>query len=216
MKGGHEGAVLIAAYSRLFKIDDRITQLIIERCENANEFIRLEDTLKINSDIKNLKCIVRLTLMNREYGDLSGLNENDIEYIEKEYGIKIGKVSRRENLSAFDVLKIFEEIRKIPNNQRITEILSKDRVNLVGSTRIEKKHKPTNLKTAHFIKQINYEKGIVCFINDRYNYKEAIRKIIEEIHGTYKIINPLCYNWRHYNSKTICSRNLTVQSTRKK
>lgn len=126
-----EGQILFSAFMKILNIDENTAQKMILASKNANDFIHLEDVLSANGDIRNIKCLVRLVLMNRKHGDLSPLKLEDIEYMHKKYGIKIINKDYKcyKNWSSLELMRLFETLRNIPVKSRNSRILTKVKLN---------------------------------------------------------------------------------------
>lgn len=119
-----ERDILIEGMSKVIDIPIDILNIMIEENKCAKEFLELEKALSLTGDIKNLKVLCRLLLLREEYGDLSRLNERDIKFIKENYNININiEASKKENLDDIDILEIFEEIRDIEEDMRLSKSL---------------------------------------------------------------------------------------------
>ena len=119
-----ERDILVEGMSKVIDIPIDILNIVIEGNKCAKEFLELEKALSLTGDIKNLKVLCRLLLLREEYGDLSRLNERDIKFIKENYNININiEASKKENLDDIDILEIFEEIRDIEEDMRLSKSL---------------------------------------------------------------------------------------------
>lgn len=117
-----ERDIIIEGMSKVIDIPIDILNIMIEESKCAKEFLELEKALSLTSDIKNLKVLCRLLLLREEYDDLSRLNERDVKFIKENYNINMSiEASKKENLDNIDILEIFEEIRDIEEDMRLSK-----------------------------------------------------------------------------------------------
>lgn len=119
-----ERVVLVEGMSKVIDIPVDILNIMIEENKCAKEFLELEKALSLTGDIKNLKVLCRLLLLRKEYDDLLRLNERDVKFIKENYNINTSiEASKKENLDNIDILEIFEEIRDIEEDMRLSKTL---------------------------------------------------------------------------------------------
>ena len=119
-----ERDILVEGMSKVIDIPIDILNIMIEESKCAKEFLELEKALSLTGDIKNLKVLCRLLLLREEYDDLSRLNERDVKFIKENYNINTSiEASKKENLDNIDILEIFEEIRDIEEDMRLSKTL---------------------------------------------------------------------------------------------
>lgn len=81
-----ERKMLIDICSKVIGLPDCLLEELIKQNKTAKYFLENEKMLKATSDLENLKILVRFLLF-REYGDLSPISNDDINFIYKNYKI---------------------------------------------------------------------------------------------------------------------------------
>lgn len=120
-----ESDLLISIFSEVIGIDILTIKKLISENKTANFFLAQEKALSITSSLENLKILVRFILA-RNYGDLSRINKNDINFINKEYTTKINssQIIEGKNYSDIEIIDLFEQKRNIAKELRISNILN--------------------------------------------------------------------------------------------
>ena len=119
-----ERDILVEGMSKVIDIPIDILNIVIEGNKCAKEFLELEKALSLTGDIKNLKTLNRILLFREDYDDLTRLKERDIKFIKENYDIDIElKESIKKDLDNIEIMEVFEDIREIPKDMRLSSVL---------------------------------------------------------------------------------------------
>lgn len=119
-----ERDILVEGMSKVIDIPIDILNIVIEGNKCAKEFLELEKALSLTGDIKNLKTLNRILLFREDYDDLTRLKERDIKFIKENYDIDIElKESIKKDLDNIEIMEVFEDIREVPKDIRLSGVL---------------------------------------------------------------------------------------------
>ena len=122
----NEKEILIQGMSKIIDIPIEVLNIMIEENECAKEFLKLEKALSLTGDIKNLKTLNRILLLREDYDDLTRLKERDIKFIKENYDIDIElKESIKKDLNNIEIMEVFEDIREVPKDIRLSSVFRK-------------------------------------------------------------------------------------------
>ena len=122
----NEKEILIQGMSKTIDIPIEVLNIMIEENECAKEFLKLEKALSLTGDIKNLKTLNRILLFREDYDDLTRLKERDIKFIKENYDIDIElKESIKKDLNNIEIMEVFEDIREVPKDIRLSSVFRK-------------------------------------------------------------------------------------------
>ena len=122
----NEKEILIQSMSKIIDIPIEVLNIMIEENECAKEFLKLEKALSLTGDIKNLKTLNRILLFREDYDDLTTLKERDVKFIKENYDIDIKlKESIKKDLDNIEIMEVFEDIREVPKDIRLSSVFRK-------------------------------------------------------------------------------------------
>ena len=122
----NEKEILIQGMSKIIDIPIEVLNIMIEENECAKEFLKLEKALSLTGDIKNLKTLNRILLFREDYDDLTTLKERDVKFIKENYDIDIKlKESIKKDLNNIEIMEVFEDIREVPKDIRLSSVFRK-------------------------------------------------------------------------------------------
>ena len=120
----NEKEILIQGMSKTIDIPIEVLNMMIEENNCAKDFLKLEKVLSLTGDIKNLKTLSKILLFREDYDDLTRLKERDIKFIKENYDVDIKlRESIKKDLDNIEILEVFEDIREIPKNTRLSSVL---------------------------------------------------------------------------------------------
>ena len=120
----NEKEILIQGMSKIIDIPIEVLNMMIEENKCAKEFLKLKKVLSLTGDIKNLKTLSRILLLREDYDDLTRLKERDIKFIKENYDMDIKlKESTKKDLNNIEVIEVFEDIREVPKDIRLSSVL---------------------------------------------------------------------------------------------
>ena len=120
----NEKDILIQGMSKIIDIPIEVLNIMIEENKCAKEFLKLEKALSLTGDTKNLKTLNKILLFREDYDDLTRLKERDIKFIKEKYDIDIElKESIKKDLDNIEIMEVFEDIREVPKDIRLSSVL---------------------------------------------------------------------------------------------
>lgn len=120
----NEKEILIQGMSKTIDIPIEVLNMMIEENNCAKDFLKLEKVLSLTGDIKNLKTLSKILLFREDYDDLTRLKERDIKFVKENYDVDIKlRESIKKDLDNIEILEVFEDIREIPKNTRLSSVL---------------------------------------------------------------------------------------------
>ena len=120
----NEKEILIQGMSKTIDIPIEVLNMMIEENNCAKDFLKLEKVLSLTGDIKNLKTLSKILFFREDYDDLTRLKERDIKFVKENYDIDIKlRESIKKDLDNIEILEVFEDIREIPKDIRLSSVL---------------------------------------------------------------------------------------------